>query len=73
MSSTMMGRAKIATRSPAGSRIVRAQVSRAEAMWLTCLGSCLASGAARSGITSAARAPPATSSKMMFGMLLAVW
>ena len=73
MSSRMIGRAKIATMMPTGSRMVKDQVSSAEAMWLTCLGSLRASGAASSGITRAASAPPATSSKMMFGMLFAVW
>ena len=50
-----------------------AQVSSAEAMRPAVSRSARASGIASSGMTAPARAPPATTSKRMFGTWLALW
>ena len=65
--------ANTASRIDRGKVTLTAQVSRPEAMRPAVSRSDLASGTASSGMTAPARAPPATTSKRMFGTWLALW
>ena len=67
-STEMIGPASSASSTASGVRMIRVQVSRADAVRRTASVSPAAIGPASSGTTRPAMAPPATISKMMLGM-----
>src|SRR2546423_918884 len=72
-SSAITGSARTTTSNAAGTSTTSTQVSSADAVAPTAARSSRSRSPASSGTTSAASAPPATISKMMLGMLFAVW